>query len=41
VVDPFVRKGYRFKGPAVIYQPGSAVFGEGVERTRVLRPLRA
>jgi hypothetical protein len=34
VVDPFVRKGYRFKGPAVIHQPGSAVFGEGVERMR-------
>ena len=27
VVDPFVRKGYRFKGPAVIHEPGSAVFG--------------
>jgi uncharacterized protein len=34
VVDPFVRKGYRFKGPAVIYEPGSAAFSEGVERMR-------
>jgi uncharacterized protein len=34
VVDPFVRKGYRFKGPAVIHEPGSAAFGEGVERMR-------
>ena len=34
VVDPFVRKGYRFKGPAVIHEPGSAVFAEGIERMR-------
>src|SRR5215469_3191713 len=34
VVDPFVRKGYRFKGPAVIHEPGSAVFSEGIERLR-------
>jgi predicted pyridoxine 5'-phosphate oxidase superfamily flavin-nucleotide-binding protein len=34
VVDPFVRKGYRFKGPAVIYEPGSIVFGKGIERLR-------
>jgi uncharacterized protein len=34
VVDPFVRKGYRFKGPAVICEPGSAMFGEGIERLR-------
>ena len=34
VVDPFVRKGYRFKGPAVIHEPGEAVFAEGVERMR-------
>jgi predicted pyridoxine 5'-phosphate oxidase superfamily flavin-nucleotide-binding protein len=32
VVDPFVRKGYRFKGRAVIHEPGSAVFAEGIER---------
>ena len=31
VVDPFVRKGYRFKGPAVIHEPGSAGFTRGVE----------
>jgi predicted pyridoxine 5'-phosphate oxidase superfamily flavin-nucleotide-binding protein len=34
VVDPFVRKGYRFKGPAVICEPGSAVFAEGIQRLR-------
>jgi uncharacterized protein len=32
VVDPFVRKGYRFKGGAVIHKPGSAAFSEGIER---------
>jgi predicted pyridoxine 5'-phosphate oxidase superfamily flavin-nucleotide-binding protein len=32
VVDPFVRKGYRFKGRAVIHELGSAVFSEGIER---------
>ena len=26
--------GYRFKGPAVICEPGSAVFAEGIERLR-------
>ena len=34
VVDPFVRKGYRFKGGAVIHEPGSAEFAEGIERMR-------
>ena len=34
VVDPFVRKGYRFKGRAVICEPGSAGFAEGIERMR-------
>jgi predicted pyridoxine 5'-phosphate oxidase superfamily flavin-nucleotide-binding protein len=34
VVDPFVRKGYRFKGPAVIYEPGSDGFSRGVELMR-------
>ena len=34
VVDPFVRKGYRFKGQAVIHERGSAAFAEGVERMR-------
>jgi len=34
VVDPFVRKGYRFKGPAVIHEPGSDTFPEGLERLR-------
>jgi len=34
VVDPFTRKGYRFKGRAVIREPGSAEFAEGIERMR-------
>lgn len=34
VVDPFVRKGYRFKGRAVIFEPGSVEFAEGIERMR-------
>src|SRR5215475_5781767 len=35
VVDPFARKGYRFKGPAVLHEPGSAAFAAGIERMRV------
>ena len=34
VVDPFVRKGYRFKGPAVIYESGTPEYAEGIERMR-------
>jgi predicted pyridoxine 5'-phosphate oxidase superfamily flavin-nucleotide-binding protein len=34
VVDPFVRKGYRFKGPAVVHEPGTAGFTAGAERLR-------
>ena len=34
VVDPFVRKGYRFKGRAVVHEPGSFGFIEGTERMR-------
>jgi uncharacterized protein len=34
VVDPFIRKGYRFKGPAVVHGPGSAGFSDGIERLR-------
>src|SRR4051812_12555683 len=34
VVDPFLRKGYRFKGPAEVHEAGSAVFAEGVARMR-------
>jgi len=34
VVDPFVRKGYRFKGRAMIHEPGSSEFDEGIERMR-------
>ena len=29
VIDPFVRKGYRFKGPAVIHAPGRTVSWKG------------
>jgi predicted pyridoxine 5'-phosphate oxidase superfamily flavin-nucleotide-binding protein len=34
VVDPLVRKGYRFKGPAVIHERGTTLYAEGVERVR-------
>jgi predicted pyridoxine 5'-phosphate oxidase superfamily flavin-nucleotide-binding protein len=34
VVDPFVRKGYRFKGPATVHEPGSAEFEAGTARMR-------
>ena len=34
VVDPFVRKGYRFKGPAVVHDPGTDEFAEGLKRLR-------
>jgi len=34
VVDPFSRKGYRFKGAAVIHDAGSPGFATGVERLR-------
>jgi uncharacterized protein len=34
VVDPFVRKGYRFKGPAEVHEAGSPAFAEGVARMR-------
>ena len=34
VVDPFVRKGYRFKGRAVVCEPGAVEFAEGVGRMR-------
>ena len=34
VVDPFVRKGYRFKGPAVVPERGTSVWAEGLERMR-------
>ncbi len=32
VVDPFVRRGYRFKGPAVVHEPGTEGFAEGLMR---------
>ena len=34
VVDPFVRRGYRFKGPAVVYDAGTDAFGDGLRRVR-------
>src|SRR5262249_38694742 len=34
VVDQFVRKGYRFKGPAVIHEPGTEGYAEGIARLR-------
>jgi uncharacterized protein len=34
VVDQFVRKGYRFKGPAQVHEPGSDTFAAGLERLR-------
>lgn len=34
VVDPFVRKGYRFKGPAVVHDRGTDAYAEGVRRAR-------
>lgn len=35
VVDPFVRKGYRFKGPAVVHERGSDGYADGLARLRV------
>src|SRR4051794_12053430 len=34
VVDPLVRKGYRFKGPAEIHEPGSSTFDAATDRMR-------
>lgn len=34
VVDPFVRKGYRFKGPAVVHDRGTDGFTRGIARMR-------
>jgi predicted pyridoxine 5'-phosphate oxidase superfamily flavin-nucleotide-binding protein len=34
IVDPLVRKGYRFRGPGEIYGPGTSPYGEGIERLR-------
>src|SRR5512132_3061758 len=34
VVDPFVRKGYRFKGPAVVHERGEDGFADGLRRLR-------
>ena len=34
VVDPFVRKGYRFKGPAAVHGPDTPEFAEALERLR-------
>jgi len=34
VVDPLVRKGYRFKGPAEIHDRGTSVYATGIELLR-------
>jgi uncharacterized protein len=34
VVDPIVRKGYRFKGPAEVHQPGSELFERAAAQMR-------
>jgi hypothetical protein len=34
VVDPFVRKGYRFKGPAMVYEPGTAQYADALDLLR-------
>lgn len=34
IVDPLVRKGYRFKGPAVVHEPGSGRYAACVELMR-------
>ena len=34
LVDPYVRKGYRFKGPAKVYDVDSPEFSTGIERLR-------
>jgi hypothetical protein len=34
VVDQFVRKGFRFKGAAIVHDRGTDVFAEGIERLR-------
>jgi predicted pyridoxine 5'-phosphate oxidase superfamily flavin-nucleotide-binding protein len=34
IVDPFVRKGYRFKGRGEIHPPGTRGYEEGIERLR-------
>jgi hypothetical protein len=34
VVDPFVRKGYRFKGPAMVYEPATAQYADGSDLLR-------
>jgi uncharacterized protein len=34
VVDPVLRKGYRFKGPAEVHEPGSSRYDEGIALMR-------
>jgi uncharacterized protein len=34
VVDPFARKGYRFKGPAVVHERGTRLYADGLDRLR-------
>src|SRR5947199_6702188 len=37
LVDPFVRKGYRFKGPATLHEPGSPRYEECLGHLREAR----
>src|SRR5215211_2976378 len=34
IVDPFVRKGYRFKGPATVHERGTPIYADAVEKLR-------
>jgi predicted pyridoxine 5'-phosphate oxidase superfamily flavin-nucleotide-binding protein len=34
VVDPLVRKGYRFKGPGEVHEPGSDHYADGIAQLR-------
>jgi predicted pyridoxine 5'-phosphate oxidase superfamily flavin-nucleotide-binding protein len=34
VVDPIVRKGYRFKGPAQVHEPGSEIYDRALAQMR-------
>jgi predicted pyridoxine 5'-phosphate oxidase superfamily flavin-nucleotide-binding protein len=34
VVDPIVRKGYRFKGPAQVHEPASEIYDRALEQMR-------
>src|SRR3954451_22351804 len=34
VVDPIIRKGYRFKGTGLVHQPGSSVYAAAINQMR-------